>query len=94
MIHQLAARKATKGLKEGLGLISKATVGDNDTLSKDKYEGQFALLQRGKATCLGVDWLSRLAAKLALLSSLILYSVLQPIGFKEFSNFDTPLRPF
>lgn len=56
LIHQLAARKATKELEEGRGWVAAATVDDEGTLAKDKYPSRFSLLQRREAVRLGVEF--------------------------------------
>jgi len=56
MIHQLAARKATKELEEGRGWLNEATVDDVGTLAKTKYPAQVTLLQRREAVRLGVGF--------------------------------------
>jgi hypothetical protein len=56
MIHQLAARKATKELEEGRGWVNEATVDDDGTLMRTKFPAQFSMLQRREAVRLGVEF--------------------------------------
>ncbi|KAF2709596.1 hypothetical protein K504DRAFT_432315 [Pleomassaria siparia CBS 279.74] len=55
MIHQLAARKATRELEEGHGWISDAKTKDG-ILLKSKHPAQYALLQKREAVRLGVEF--------------------------------------